>query len=401
MEQHLRPECSQNEDYDDKGRYSCPEHAAERISVETYTSTSPSIDVLDDDLPPFDVPDYRYDAPLRTAKASTAREFAQYFPSTNRVSIQHDDGTDDGNMNLRIDTVASTSDGGKVDLTLFHLRMYDLKRRDFSLRRYCRDSGKEVCRSNRKYTKPSVIRRPALQSSMSNALSNLRSKSENKTFTVRTLKRQDSGYESMSEENHEGKIEPQQSQRPHNVQRPSDTIMLEFSNYAHLGISRRGTKSSKRYDFDYWGTKYAWKRAILQSGSFNEVSYHLVDVASSMAVAHIVPVPLSNVEVQEEEAKGGWVPPCSMWISDETILEKPSDVADVIMASGLIALVDDCIKRRWHQKTHMQLTIPSLPRSLSKMDMDCVGPKRLIDEVFNRRVKQASRHPTPLRQSTI
>ncbi|KAM0796081.1 hypothetical protein BDR22DRAFT_567082 [Usnea florida] len=114
--------------------------------------------------------------------------------------IRHDSTTIDGNMNLRVDTKARELDGGKIDLQLFHLRMYDVKRREFSLRRYSRDSGREVCISSRKYTKPSVIRRPGLPWSMSNAFSSWLSKSESKTSATTSLKRHDSGYDSFHED---------------------------------------------------------------------------------------------------------------------------------------------------------------------------------------------------------
>lgn len=70
----------------------------------------------------------------------------------------------------------------------------------------------------------------------------------------------------------------------------------------------------------------------------------------------------------------------------------------MIVATGLIALVDDCIKSRWHQKKSVQLKLPVPMKSPLKMNMEYVGPKRLIDEVFNRRGHTATRHPTPLRQ---
>jgi len=69
-----------------------------------------------------------------------------------------------------------------------------------------------------------------------------------------------------------------------------------------------------------------------------------------------------------------------------------------IVASGLIALVDDCIKRKWHQKSCVEMTLPAIPKSPSKMNIDHVTPKRLIDEVFHRREKSGNGHPSPLRQ---
>lgn len=72
-----------------------------------------------------------------------------------------------------------------------------------------------------------------------------------------------------------------------------------------------------------------------------------------------------------------------------------------VVATGLIALVDDCIKTRWHQKNGFQLNLPALMKSPLQMNMEYVGPKRLIDEVFNRRGLTATRHPTPTRQISV
>lgn len=295
---------------------------------ESYRSSISSIGDLEDNLPPFDVPDDRQEVFSPTALASLPEDFALYFPSTQRMSIRHDDTTMDGNMNLRVDTVARTLDGGKVDLTLFHLRMHDLKRREFSLRRYCRDSGREVCHSRRKYSKPSVMRRPGLQRSMGNALSSLRSKSDTRTPTLSSLTRHDSGYDSMPEDNVDEEGDDTRSQRPSDsIPIPTNTTLLEFSNYTHLEVKRRGAKSSKKYEVEYWGTKYAWRRVSVRSGTFKEAQYHLVNTKTSATLAHIVPIPLSNFELREEEMKGGWVPPCSMFF-EEQVLKGPADLAE-------------------------------------------------------------------------
>ncbi|KAL9636042.1 MAG: hypothetical protein Q9164_003084, partial [Protoblastenia rupestris] len=296
----------QHRSYDDQGLYTYHDYASERASAETYASTTTSVENFMDDLPSFDVPDYYFTSSPSIAIASTPREFAKFFPSTKKLFIKHDDATDDGNMNLRVDTSVTSPNGGKIDLTLFHLRMHDLKRREFSLRRYCRDSGKEVCRSSQTYMKSSALSRPTLQRSMSNALSSLRSKAENRSSTIGTLRRQDSGYDSMSEDSYiEKSTAAQEGRSFNNNPQPSNAIKLEFSNYAHLDVRRRGGKSPRRYEFDYWGTRYAWKREITRSGSSNETSYHLVDLRSSRSVAHILPVTLSDIEAREEEAKGG------------------------------------------------------------------------------------------------
>ena len=283
---------------------------------------------IDHDLPPFDKPDDQLEAISSRALASSPEEFALYFPSTQRMSIRHDDTTMDGNMNLRVDTAANTLEGGKVDLTLFHLRMHDLKRREFSLRRYCRDSGREVCHSSRKYSKPSVMRRPGLQRSMGSALSSLRSKSDTKTPTLGNLKRHDSGYDSMPEDDIDDEEFNKHSHRHSgSIPIPTNTTLLEFSNYTHLEVKRRGAKSSKKYEVEYWGTKYTWRRVSMRSGTFKEAQYHLVNTKTMATLAHIVPIPLSNFELREEEMKGGWVPPCSMFF-EEQVLEGPTDLAE-------------------------------------------------------------------------
>jgi hypothetical protein len=51
-----------------------------------------------------------------------------------------------------------------------------------------------------------------------------------------------------------------------------------------------------------------------------------------------------------------------------------------------MALVDDCIKRRFHSKQSTQLHIPLIRSASLKMNMEYIGPKRLIDEVFHRTV---------------
>ena len=296
-------------------------------SVETYASTVDSDEDLDEELPEFEIPSYQPRGSKKGALPSTSSDFAKYFPSAQRLWIRHDDSSLDGNMNLRVDTEIQNSGGKRVDLTLFHLRMHDLKNREFSLRRYCRESGREVCHSSRKYTKPSTGRRPALQRSMSNAISSFRSKSDSRSSTVASLKRHDSGYGSLSEEDVDAQV-PQRSAKPtSSIPLPTNTTQLEFSNYAHVDVKRRGTKISKRYDFEYWGTQYMWKRLSKKTGASKEISYHLMNTSSGAAVAHIVPATMTRAEVREEEELGGWVPPCSLWINDQ-LFDGSTDIAE-------------------------------------------------------------------------
>jgi hypothetical protein len=51
-----------------------------------------------------------------------------------------------------------------------------------------------------------------------------------------------------------------------------------------------------------------------------------------------------------------------------------------------MALVDDCIKRRFHAKQSTHMHIPLLRNTSFQMaNLEYIGPKRLIDEVFNRK----------------
>ena len=296
--------------------------------MDDYASTIASEeDLEEEDLNYEETPDVQYYEPITSsAYASTPSEFAGYFPSTRRLCIRHDD-TVDGNMNLRIDTETHTESGRKIDLTLFHLRMHDLKRREFSFRRYCRDSGREICHSSRKYTKPSSQRRPAFQRSVSSAIASLKSMAGDKS-SVKNLKRHGSGYESPKEEDKESSNEKSKPMATKNLPIPTNTTMLEFSNYLHLELKRRGTKSSKRYEFQHWGTSYTWRRSCGKSGASKEISYRLFAANSSTPVAHIVPEPMSPFESEVEERKGGWIPPSSMWISDPKVINSSTDVAE-------------------------------------------------------------------------
>ncbi|KAL8820364.1 MAG: hypothetical protein Q9191_007534 [Dirinaria sp. TL-2023a] len=382
------------------GYSSYEEDIDDAASVGTYASTLPS----DEDFVGDEAPEYQetYDVPYLEGPhviPSSSEDFAHLFPTNRRLFVRHDDSTSDGNKNLQVYTDTCRK-GKRVDLTLFHLRMHDLKNREFSLRRYCRESGREVCHSSRKYTKP-ASRRPMLQRSMSSALSTLRGKSESKTATLESLKRHDSGYGSLSEEDLDMEDVKPPPKSASSIPLPTNTTHLEFSNYAHIDVKRRGASKSKRYEFEYWGTDYAWKRIVTKSAGQVQISYHLEDIRTGSKVAHIMPDLMTAAEARQEAAKGGWVPPCSIYISDDRIVhERLSDVAEVIIATGLIALVDDCIKSRWHQKKGVQKSNPTVMKSPLQVNMEYVGPKRLVDHVLNRRGTTGTRHPTPLRQTS-
>ncbi|KAH0608683.1 uncharacterized protein H6S33_001817 [Morchella sextelata] len=379
---------SPSESYDNHPDYS---HSNPRETVDTYCSTVASFDdFVEEDYPYYENGHHTYNAPKEPIQTQAIpaipSEFAELFPSTRRLNIQHDDSTIDGNMNLRVDTNVASSGEAPKNLTLFHLRMYDLKARDFSLRRYGRDCGREVAHIKRKVVKPAPVR-PKLQRSLSRAFESFRGKGEAEQFK---LNRQDSGYSSSldeEEDDHQAKESSSSTAGAHPTQASSvsNVCTLEFSNYAHVDLTRRGGKASKKYDFEYWGKSYSWKRVIIRSiGGGEEVHYHLVNNGTNNVVAYIVPDHLSPARAKAEEAKGGFVPPSSFIFRDsvqDPVIGCLADVADVIVATGLTALVDDCIKRKFHKKktVHMVLPIPMVSSPL-KMKMEYVGPRRLIDE---------------------
>jgi len=305
-----------------------------RSSTETYASTVASEDIFEEEGEDYDskyeLPEYR-EVFESDVTPSNPLNFAEFFPTTKRMYIHHDDTTSDGNMNLRVDR--ETKSKGTVQL--FHLRMQDLKKRDFSLRRYERSSGREVCHSSRKYVKPGT-ERPPLTKSVSNAFAfaSIRKPDLKRSVTISSqkthrsfgsIKRQDSGYGS---DNDDDDAQRSRSSGGKRIPIPTNTTKLEFSNYAQVEVKRRGAKSGKRYDFSYWGQSYTWKRVEDKSGYNKAVSYHLYSGEGQAPVAHIVPEMRSPSQIMDEQDAGGWVPPCSMWISDNDLLEAKTDVCE-------------------------------------------------------------------------
>ena len=115
---------------------------------------------------------------------------------------------------------------------------------------------------------------------------------------------------------------------PKTQQHMTHTMKLEFSNYAQLDVTRVGAKASKNYKFDYWGVNYAWKRVVQKKHDSVETSFHLVKAGSEQVLAYISPIALSRSEAREEQAKGGWIAPCSMYIADEKIVASQKDVSE-------------------------------------------------------------------------
>ncbi|KPM46045.1 hypothetical protein AK830_g472 [Neonectria ditissima] len=357
-------------------------------------------------IPPI-LPPYRGASNDPPARPSTPQDFARLFPSLDRLAVRHDDLTPDGNMNLRVDTLVPLGPGRRpLAIQLFHLRMHDLARREFSLRRYCRDSGREVCNSKRAYAPvpagPVATARPALRRSMSSALKTVTTPFHRPTSVTNSFFKNPAGSTSStgsdgasvwSDSHQSVSSEQNQPQTPKAKPRlvPTNRIKIEFSNYARVDVARRGSRTNKRYEFEWWGHKYAWKRVI--DKNLNVVSYHLVRDGHGAPIAHIVPEMRSPNQVLDDEMAGAWVTPCYMWISDSSIIDAVTDVADVIVSTGLVTLVDDSIKERWQAKKPSHRAIRSRAG-----DFNDSTPRSLVQKVFHRRhSEEHSRGSGPLR----
>ncbi|KAF4459960.1 hypothetical protein FALBO_13259 [Fusarium albosuccineum] len=344
-------------------------------------------------IPPV-LPPYRGTSNEHPCRPSTPQDFARLFPSLDRLAVRHDDCASDGNMNLRVDTVVPFGHGRRsLAVQLFHLRMHDLARREFSLRRYCRDSGREVCNSKRAYapapTGTVAAARPALRRSMSSAMRTMTTSFHRTTSgTTSMFKHGNATNASTASDNasvwsgshHSTTSDHNQGQaakaKPRLV--PTNRIKLEFSNYARVDVARRGGRANKRYEFEWWGHTYAWKRVI--DKNLDVVSFHLVRDGHGAPVAHIVPEMRSPNQVLDDEMAGAWVTPCYMWISDSSIIDAITDVADVIIATGLISLVDDCIKERWQAKKPSHRAIRNRTG-----DFNQSNPRSFMQSFFQRR----------------
>jgi hypothetical protein len=94
-----------------------------------------------------------------------------------------------------------------------------------------------------------------------------------------------------------------------------------------VDIRRRGSTSSKRYEFEYLGSTYSWKR-VLEKSDRTKDSYHLVKDDGTIPIAHIVSNMLTPYEILSEKQDGYWVQPCSLWISDLSIVNTLTDLAE-------------------------------------------------------------------------
>jgi hypothetical protein len=289
----------------------------------SLTSTTPTEELGDNgrSSASFEVYDVPHVAYVPEALPSTPRDFQHLFQSAKSISIRHDDSTFDGNMNLRLDTMMDRRDGTRLPVTLFYFRMHDLKSRNFSIRRYSRDSGREVCHSIEKPELPASTTKAMLSKSLTSAWATITRQHSVSSRSSKSSRGDDWFSDEDLDEDRDLSDAPKTSN-------PGDLIPIEFSNYAHVEIKRRGRDSKRRYTFEYWGSKYYWKRQIITSGSITETMLHLYREGDDVPLAHIMPYVLTAPQRHEESMKGGWVPPSSLWINDKSLIASEADLAE-------------------------------------------------------------------------
>lgn len=62
----------------------------------------------------------------------------------------------------------------------------------------------------------------------------------------------------------------------------------------------------------------------------------------------------------------------------------------MIVTTGLVALIDDCLKRKYKTTRTVELTLPTR----KTMNMEYVGPKRLLEELFSAHRRHHLPRPT-------
>ena len=126
-------------------------------------------------------------------RASTPRNFGDFFPSQKRLLINHDDSIYDSGMNLKIEVVAQGATSVKEIIQLFHLRTHDLENREFSLRWYCRNSGREVYHYVRKRIESKIPGSGSgTISTIQKALSSIRRRASSSVASISSFRRHSS-----------------------------------------------------------------------------------------------------------------------------------------------------------------------------------------------------------------
>lgn len=295
------------------GKYRLPSHDGKlsksgiRPEGPVFTDDSPGSQ--EELLPPVYHPDV---TPGASLQPSTPGDFAVLFPSLNPFTIGHDNFGSDGNMNIVVDVPSPHIDklGGRIQL--FHLKMVNLSTREFSLRRYSRDSGDEFSWSRRKYVE--LDTRPILQRSFEQVIEKLGNRLTGHEFEPDIIDARDSlaatgGYSPwVSVDNDIGDIKEFKS---------TDVIRLGFQNYSTVELEYVSSRKARSYQFSFWHRDYIWNWVVDQ----DLISLHLFEGRQRKnPVASIVPIASSPKQIQANEATGAWVPPCQMRFIEDNVL---------------------------------------------------------------------------------
>ena len=260
---------------------------------------------------------------------STPKNFSRLFPSNETLSL-HLDGRNYDNMNLCVAT--STCGGTGPYVQLFCLKMDDIKKREFSLLRYHRNSGRKVCSTSRIYRKH-VRKRTRFRRSISSSLSSIHSLSSGRTRSTSSQKSSRCGSQSGadSEDFYSDSVPAYGSAVLNRSSSPEPTnqINMIFSNYTQVELSRKGAGKRKRYGFEYWGTRYQWKRTKKEGPSGTWLSYSLFQGFTQSSLAQIRVQPVAEKKEDAVNTIKESVPPARMRITDERMIRCTSGGRDV------------------------------------------------------------------------
>ena len=67
-----------------------------------------------------------------------------------------------------------------------------------------------------------------------------------------------------------------------------------------------------------------------------------------------------------------------------------STFSSVIMATGLMALVDDCIKMKWQNKKIHRITVPLTSKTV---DLEYVGPVAFVQQFLGGNKRHSAEQP--------
>lgn len=241
-------------------------------------------------------------------RVTNSANFNDYFPSSRLMKICHDTREVDGHLNLRVETDHLNRHG---PIQLFHLCIKDLEKRKFSLRRYERASGREVCKTARKRVPAtSELPQSPLTAWENIKLSSAALNIPSLFFLQKSQRRYGERHRVQGHTDTSFCIENSSDLVITNITR------LYFSNYAQVWIKQCVTRFSNHYNFEYWGYEYFWKRRVRKRGAKNKkVSYHLYRTGEILPIAHIIPQDWSGQQKFEQLQMANWIPPCNFWIA--------------------------------------------------------------------------------------